>query len=135
MYVDPVRQAYNNSSDEETDYNSNHQLGLVIIIRLVCKTKEKHERPGRHICGQEEDLKNNRDRVLSNDLKDEVLCGVCAENERLKVREGMYVNSASVSSFLAEYSKIEMVDERPVAGSTSTEALMEIPRQKTNNSV
>lgn len=41
-------------------------------------------------------------------------------------------NLAPVSSFVAEYSSMEVVVERPVPNSTSTEALMEIPRQKTN---
>ncbi|TNN59866.1 hypothetical protein EYF80_029915 [Liparis tanakae] len=32
---DPVCQANNYSGDEESDHNSNHQLGLVVIIRLA----------------------------------------------------------------------------------------------------
>lgn len=47
----------------------------------------------------------------------------------------LQVNWAPVSSFSAEYSSTEVVVERPVSGSTSTEAWMEIPRQKTNNPV
>lgn len=47
----------------------------------------------------------------------------------------LQVNWASVSSFLAEYSSTEVVVERPVSGSTCTEAWMEIPKQETNNSV
>lgn len=47
----------------------------------------------------------------------------------------LQVNWASVSPFSAEYSSVEEVVERPVSGSTTTEDWMEIPRQKTNNSV
>lgn len=47
----------------------------------------------------------------------------------------LQANSASVSSFSAEYSSTEEVVERPVTGSTCTEASMEIPREETNNSV
>jgi len=47
----------------------------------------------------------------------------------------LQVNTASVSSFCAEYSSTEEVVERPVTSFTSTEAWMEIPRQKTNNFV
>ena len=46
----------------------------------------------------------------------------------------MQVNWASVSSFSAEYSSTEEVVERPVSGSTCTEAWMEIPKQENNNS-
>ncbi len=42
----------------------------------------------------------------------------------------LQLNWASVSSFSAEYSSMEEVVERPVAGSTSTEAWMEIPGQE-----
>lgn len=45
----------------------------------------------------------------------------------------LQVNSAPVSSFCAEYSSVEVVVERPVAGFTSTEALMDIPGRATNN--
>lgn len=43
-----------------------------------------------------------------------------------------HLNLAPVSSFIAEYSSVEVVVERPVLDSTTTETLMEIPRQKTN---
>lgn len=32
LHVDPVRQAYNDCGDEEADYNSDHQLGLVTVL-------------------------------------------------------------------------------------------------------
>lgn len=44
----------------------------------------------------------------------------------------LHVNLASVSSFLAEYSSVEVVVRRPVTESTEVEAWMEIPRHKTN---
>lgn len=44
-----------------------------------------------------------------------------------------HVNWAFVSSFLAEYSRVEEVVDSPVMASTSTEVRMEIPTQETNN--
>lgn len=35
LHVDQVSQAYNKSGDEEANYNSNHQLGLVTVIWLI----------------------------------------------------------------------------------------------------
>lgn len=45
----------------------------------------------------------------------------------------LHVNWAFVSSFLAEYSRVEEVVDSPVTASTSTEVRMEIPTQETNN--
>lgn len=42
LHVDPVGQAYNHHGNEEADYNSNDQLGLVTIVWLVCN-KDKTE--------------------------------------------------------------------------------------------
>lgn len=42
LHVDPVGQAYNHHGNEEADYKSNYQLGLVTIIWLVCD-KDKTE--------------------------------------------------------------------------------------------
>lgn len=44
----------------------------------------------------------------------------------------LHVNSAFVSSFLAEYSRTEEVVDSPVMGSTSTEAWMEVPVPEMN---
>lgn len=46
LRVNPVCQSYNQSGDEETHYNTNHQSGLVAVFRLICK-----ERQNRNIRG------------------------------------------------------------------------------------
>ena len=42
LHVHQVRQANNQGGDEETDHDSNHQLGLVAVLRLIC-CKDKTE--------------------------------------------------------------------------------------------
>lgn len=46
LRVNPVCQSYNQSGDEETHYNTNHQSGLVAVFRLICR-----ERQNRNIRG------------------------------------------------------------------------------------
>lgn len=45
----------------------------------------------------------------------------------------LHMNWASVSSFVAKYSRVEKVLESPVMESTWTEVRMETPTQETNN--
>lgn len=43
LHVDPVRQADDHRGNQEAHHNSDHHLGLVAVLKLVCNEDAKKE--------------------------------------------------------------------------------------------